>query len=592
LRSTRESSGVGDASLDDVVGSSRDAGDGVIVIPEANRIRQLLFEDVNLMLEPLRAAAAQDPAQASRYDTYRLRLDRHGTTASPWPGNQLEPRSIDALTSAGDDAHDTLHRLVMDLHRELNRLLGEVAIETVDGARASGLTPADRSLVAAFMKGLNQTAPLKFDHPGLGATAARYGGRLSIQNDLGTTDGHIVVLHIDGLTATAVYSDVHRRRVSFLKALVHRYAIDWHEGSAAERDELQLIVGAYTAADLPALHHFLTFFGSRLVFLIDWNRARKRLARLTRKSDAVAVLQWAADNDVGHRGFLQCGGLDLIGTVFERVAAGRIRYGTRLDDLVGRSAAAAFLQAVLRITSVGVAARQSERLIQDEIEAELLTYLDTAGSTLLDTAAEHAMLMSALADRVRATLGRAAGAGCHEEIARTARLAKTWEDRADVLVQHGSLVDQPHGADMLAPLLARADKMADALEEAAFLLTLLPDSDGHTRIAALRGLADLVGDGTKEYVRCVEYARAVCRTQTRADIQNVLLCADRIAAVEHAANAAERAAKTTLVGACTDFRELQVLFDVARRLEEAADALAGCALTIRDYVLASKAGRR
>jgi len=38
-----------------------------------------------------------------------------------------------------------------------------------------------RTLVEAFMRGLNRTAPLKFDHPGLGTTATESGADVLIQ---------------------------------------------------------------------------------------------------------------------------------------------------------------------------------------------------------------------------------------------------------------------------------------------------------------------------------------------------------------------------------------------------------------------------
>ena len=52
------------------------------------------------------------------------------------------------------------------------------------------------------MAGLNRTAPLKFDHPGLATTATRAGVRLVIQNDIGMTDAHVIVLHVEGLTVS------------------------------------------------------------------------------------------------------------------------------------------------------------------------------------------------------------------------------------------------------------------------------------------------------------------------------------------------------------------------------------------------------
>jgi hypothetical protein len=47
------------------------------------------------------------------------------------------------------------------------------------------------------------------------------------------------------------------------------------------------------------------------VFLIDWNRARKRLGRFLKKTDAIDVLKWAADHNVSHRAFLQFGDVRL-----------------------------------------------------------------------------------------------------------------------------------------------------------------------------------------------------------------------------------------------------------------------------------------
>lgn len=589
LRGTREASGVTDVSLDDVVAASRSVADGVVFVPGAERLRQLLFDDVDRMLEPLRSSADASVHDA-RYETYRTRLDAHLQAAGRWTTNQLDTGVLDALTGAGDDRQDTLHRLVMDLHRELNRLLGEIALETVDGARASGLTPRDRVFVSAFMKGVNETAPLKFDHPGLGTTAARYGDRLSIQNDLGTTEGHILVVRVDALTATVFYGDIHRRRVLFLKEMLLPYAIEWQSDSAATIGGQQMIVGRFTAGDSDGLDRFLTFLGSRLVFLIDWNRARKRLARFVKKADAVAVLRWAAENNVGHCAFLQAGGVALIYSAFERVAPARIRYGARLDEMIGAAAAAAFLKAVLRIASAGAAAGHSERLIQDEVEAELLTHLETTEHKILDTAADHAMLLSALAERLRLTLQCGASPDSHDAIVRTARLAKAWETRADEIVRQSSRsIDQPDGDHVLGPLLSQADNVADALEEAAFLLTLVPGNHREDRLAPLRGLADLVGDGTKEYVRCLEAARDVARYRAQSDVRDVLLCVERIAHLEHASDAAERAAKATLVGICTDWRELQILFETTRALEQAADALARCARPIRDYVLSARA---
>ena len=108
----------------------------------------------------------------------------------------------------------------MDLHKQLNALQAGLAEETIDGAAAYGLADADRPRVAAFMAGLNRTARLKFDHPGLGTTATRCGDRLVIQNDIGTTDAHVVVIHVEGLTVSVTYTDVHEQRLRFFQDML------------------------------------------------------------------------------------------------------------------------------------------------------------------------------------------------------------------------------------------------------------------------------------------------------------------------------------------------------------------------------------
>jgi hypothetical protein len=52
------------------------------------------------------------------------------------------------------------------------------------------------------MKGLNRTAPLKFDHSGIATTAERSGNALLLQNDTGQTDAHLLAIQVVGLSAT------------------------------------------------------------------------------------------------------------------------------------------------------------------------------------------------------------------------------------------------------------------------------------------------------------------------------------------------------------------------------------------------------
>ena len=162
------------------------------------------IEDVRRMLAPLDAAGVV--AAGSLFQ----RLDEvcAGLTVA---GDLIGSEDLALLTAGRDGDVDSLHLVVMDAHRELNALEAEIATETIDGARVHGLGPGDRGLVRAFMRGVSATERLRFGHPGLGTVATRTGPALVIQNDLGETDAHVVVIRVSDRTVTITYTDVSSR---------------------------------------------------------------------------------------------------------------------------------------------------------------------------------------------------------------------------------------------------------------------------------------------------------------------------------------------------------------------------------------------
>jgi hypothetical protein len=177
-----------------------------------------------------------------------------------------------------------------------------------------------------------------------------------------------------------------------------------------------------------------------LVFLIDWNRARKRLSRFVKKSDAIAVLKWAADHHVGHRAFLQAGDVRLVHTAMERAARAQIRFGARLDEILGRESARSFLQSVLKLTADGLRDHKSLRLIQDEIHAELLNHFQTSEQSAVALAAEHAMMVTSLAELVREALTWSDTESIDRDAVGYAARAKAWESKADQIVSRARTV--------------------------------------------------------------------------------------------------------------------------------------------------------
>ena len=377
LRALREASGIAEEAFDRIVEDSVSRGNGTTYIPGAGAILESLFDNLRYMAATIELAGTVQSDLRERSGLYRRRLEALAVAVHGGKDDQVTSATVHVLTSQTRNGHDTVHHLTMDMHAELDRLQSAISTETIDGARAFGVTDADRPFVRAFMAGVHETSGLKFSHPGMNTTVAGDGRRLSIQNDFGSSPVHLIVIHVEDRVATITYTDEHRARLRFLEGLLDAYTLTWTSTSAADSGRVVTAVGKYFAETTADIERFLRFLGSRLVFLIDWNRARKRLARLVSKSAAVELLRWAADSNIGHRGFLEAGDLGLVEKAFERAVPMQTRFAVRLDEVLGEQPARQFLMAVLRTASWGVATGQSPRLIEDQIEAELLRHLET-----------------------------------------------------------------------------------------------------------------------------------------------------------------------------------------------------------------------
>lgn len=587
LRLEREASGVDDPLLDEAIRDSTRGEGGTYHIPGAAGIHRLILDGIGEMLAPIAAVGASQAADLRR----RLQRLDHGLSA---PADAAVSNGyIQAMTRVQTESEDSPHRLVMDLHKALNRLQAELAPEVLDGARVHGLEVQDRPRVQAFMAGLHDTAALKFDHPGLDTTATRSRGRLVIQNDIGTTDAHVLVLHVQDLQATLTYTDVHLQRARFFQSLFEPFGVDWEDTRSraaeglGEDPEYYLCVGRYSGEDEQDLQRYLRFLGSRIVFLIDWNRARKRLRPFLPKREAVALLKWAADHNVGHRGFLQLGGEQLVFDAIDYAASTPLRYGQRLDQVLGRDAVVRYLRNVFQVAADGLLEQRSERLIRDEIKAGLLNYFQSARQGALATLAEHAELITELAAAVRDALVRAPLADARPFLERTALRAKRWETRADELLNRIRDPVRP-SPDMaaFAAILEQADDAADSLEEVAFLLNLVAPAELRGELQQpLHSLADLVVEGSQALVRALECAAHIRRGADRQDIQEFLQAVDRLIQVEHRTDLVERQMVTTLVQAPDPGAQaLYLLSRMAETLEQSTDSLCRCALMLKDHL--------
>jgi hypothetical protein len=593
LRAEREAAGESDATLDRVVVAARRDEDGTYRVPQAESLHRRMVEAVATMIEPLVQGGAVGGADNAA-EPYRRRLEALLVASTAPADERLTGGYVDSVTAARREAGDSLHLLVMDLHREINRLQAGLAEEVIGGARVYGLAESDRPRVEAFAAGVQSTAPLKFDHPGLATTATRSDGRLVLQNDIGTTDAHLLVVHVEGLAVTVTYTDIHLARAEFFQSLFGDFALGWEDLRARraeglpENESYFLCLGRFAADSVDEVDRFLRHLGSRLVFLIDWNRARKRLRPFLKKPDAVRLLRWAAEAGHGHRAFLELGGERLIFQAIEEAAKGAPRLGEALHEVLGRESAVEYLKFVFRTAAEGLLEGRSARLIRDQIKAELVNYFETAEEHLMALAAQHAALVFEIACAVRDGLLAAPSAAGGGELERAARRAKRWERRADELVvETRTLVRRSPGSGAYQAVIEAADDAADNLEESAFLLSLLPgDGIGSPHLfAPLQELASLVVLGCQELIKGLESGRHVHRGSARQDVQDFLAAVDRLVTVEQQTDEATRRVTAAAVAGASDFRQLHLWSELTRSLEEGADALARSGLILRDHLL-------
>jgi len=562
------------------IAEARLVGAGRIYLPGATALLAGLKADLAAMLAPLQAA---DEAAAT---PFAQRLEAQAPQLAAGGEDQIGVEEIGALATATRGGADSVHLLVMDMHKALNRLAAESAVETLDGAHIHAVSPEDRRAIKAFMRGLNRTAPLAFGHPGLDTTAVRVSGHLTIQNDIGTTDAHVLVVHVDDEAVSVTYTDIHRPRAKFFIGMFEGKGAEWsplaeRQAAGLEEDAFYLITGRFAAAEAEKREAFLEFLGSRIVFLIDWNKARKALQIFVGKKPAVALLAWAAAQDYGHRAFIELGGADLVFEAVQRGAAGRIRYGVRLDEALGETECEEFLRHVLGETAQGLAAGRGARLIRDEIQAELSRRFESAEGAVFTRLVCHLGLSRFMAEGIAVQLTGSGGAA--RDFARRAKLV---EEKADSLTaQLREMAARSQGDGQLRLVIDEVENTADALEDCAFLLSLAPAGAAGPDAAPLERLAEIVIDSLGHMVRAVAAASLLPEGQ-RADAAAALQAVDAVVGAERAADTAERDAFASFMAVPQeDARRLTLSLEIARALEQATDHLSHAAFALRARVL-------
>ena len=585
LSSEREQAGEPDVRLDSVIRDARGAGAGRYSIPLSSTILAKIFAAVEEMILPVASARPDDATRfRERFETIRSEV------AAP-EQELLLGAAIDVLTS-GDRARDSLHLLVLDLHKSILAIQASITTEEVEGASTYGLREEDRPLVRAFMVGLNRTARLKFEHPGLGTTATRIGERLVVQNDIGETEAHVIVISVEGGEITVAYSDVHPNRLEFFQDLLSATGFVWEEtasraaSSNLAREEYYLAVGRCRPPAPRDLEAALTAVGSKIVFLIDWNRARKELRAFMRNPEAVALLKWAATEEVGHRAFLLLGGSALVLEAVDLAPKGQVHYRQRLSEVLGPTRTRQYFQWVFRTAAHGLLSGQPRLLLRDEVKAELLRYFHTLNEDLLEMCIEQASLLVELATSVQESLLALESGEGSEHAERGALRAKGWEKSADEIVVRVRTITRRSGSPALfRDLVGIVDDAIDALEDAAYSLKLATEHVRSTAVyAALAGMARIATEASQEFLKSVHTIGLLGPASREEEMQEFLASADRVASLEESCDIALRTARQGIWSGSTDFRESALALEVAGHIEQSTNHLKRAAYTIKDDV--------
>jgi uncharacterized protein Yka (UPF0111/DUF47 family) len=576
--------GIAPAALATLIGGAHPAGNGRIAAPNLARLMKEINDDAATMI---RAVSAGKPAEG---ETMSARLAAIHAAGLLEAANEIEVARVARLTGVTQDGDDSLHRLVMDLHKALNALATECAEEIVGGAHVFGLHPEDREPVESFMRGLNETRALKFNHPGLDTTATRSGDRLLIQNDIGTTDAHVLVIAIKNNSVTVTHTDVHRARAKFFIALFDKFQVKWSgldrhvAAGLGEDNAFFLVTGQYQADSASDRSAFLAALGAALVFLIDWNKARKLLRTWVVKDDAVRILEWAARQRVGHRAFLELGGNELIGTAVRNAAPTRIGFGERLDQALGRSAAVDFLKTAMRVSTEALSAGRSVRLVRDQIEADLVMHLERVGSALLAIVLRQVGLARDVTGAIAHHIAELQ-AGRPSDSKQLAARASQIERKADrIALEARKEAARLNTGPIIGQLVDRVEESVDELEQAAFIASLAPAGIDPVLLSALAELCAVAMTATEAAASGLAAAVEVPEGR-RADSEDALNAVTRLIDAEHAADERERDVTAKVFAGGFDVATSLSVLELARAIERATDRLAGFGHLLRRHIM-------
>ncbi|WP_353140628.1 DUF47 family protein [Limnohabitans sp.] len=553
-----------------------------------------LQENLSLMARPvIELRDATNENLCARCEVWRSHLKKFSTAEG------ISNATITALTHGDRKQNDSFHLLVMDLHKCINAIASTISTENIAGAHAWHVLPEDHARIEAFMHGLQRTAPLKFSHPGLDTAATRDDKRLLIQNDIGTNDAHVLVIEVRDKKIELTYSELHKGRFDFFRTMLENIGFEWQVFEPVITAELNAgkpyYVGKATflAKKETDLLQALYMVGSRIVFVIDWNRARKRLQHFVCKKVAIKLLTQSAESEYGHMAWLLAGGEKLVYQTMQSVASDAFRIGDRLDEVCGEHAAELFLEDLMRMCSAMLLDQQPTSLIADEARM-LLVHVLRKRSFEFDLLADHAAYCHALSQLLSQCLETST-----EQTVISFKVfadqAKEWEHAADrLLTEARQRAERQPRWQSVVHLLSQSDDVADTLEESIFIISMLTRTPMHSITqevgAVLARLVQATQAAIQDYIKAIQIARDITSDGTSQDTDAFLKVLWQMLRAERHCDELYREARLLIV---THLHDQPVAFgltsDLAAAIESASDALLSVGHQLRKMVFEKNA---
>jgi hypothetical protein len=587
-----EKAKIEDTNYDDILENCSLIRENTIYIPGLQRILKEIYKCITIMIKPLELTV-----KAEKSEDYVKRFSQMHIILLKNYNDIINVELIDSIISADRIKQDTPHLLVMDLHKELNNLFSLIALESIDGANVFDIEEQNTFIIKAFMRGINRTAKLKFDHPGLGTTATQISDKIVIQNDIGETDAHVIVISIEGYVVNITYTDIHFNRVIFFQSILDNFAINWSSATTKEDVKFEsfiyyIINGSYSAKNRDDLEGFLNYLGSKMVFMNDWNRARKKMQRFISKKKAIELLKWAADNEIGHMAFLVLGGEKIIYEVLSTLSTSPNIIKGKLDEILGDEKSFEALKSVLAISCEGLLKNKTQPIIYDEIKAELSKYLKSTEELLIDYISGIACYILDLASMIRDSLLLVNSPHFIEIINKNSEIAKILERDADnIVIKVRKLVEKNQPLLFFAELIMQVDDVVDYLEEGSFYLTLLQDK--YIFIEAfpyLQEMSEKIVFASMELIKIIEIITDIKHKNLRDDISDFLESIQFIRTIEQTTDVIDRTIKKVLINKCSNFKEYLPISEVSYRLEKSGDAFMYVAEMLYGYIMSEFVG--